>query len=78
MAARWYGFEHPHEDVTYQFAIGTNAGDVDVTGGFVGVGSVSEHTAEGLSLSLQQVGLYKFSKATVCEWFFFHKKMSTE
>ena len=58
MAARWYGFQHPHEDVTYHIAIGTTPGTDDVTG-FADIGSVTEHTEVGLSLSVQQVGLYK-------------------
>ena len=73
MAACWYGFEHPYEDVTYQFAIGTTPGTDDVTG-FMDIGSVTEHTQSGLSLALQQVGLYKLCKATLCECGIFFKE----
>ena len=44
--------------MTYHIAIGTTPGTDDVTG-FADIGSVTEHTEVGLSLSVQQVGLYK-------------------
>ena len=55
IAARWYGFDHPHLDISYQFAIGTNPGTSDVSGSFVNVGSATEYTMSDLSLGQQQV-----------------------
>ncbi len=55
MAARWYGFHHPHLELSYEFAIGTSVGASDVTGSFVEVGSVTEHTETSLSLMQGEV-----------------------
>ncbi|CAH1250566.1 Hypp8875 [Branchiostoma lanceolatum] len=50
LSARWSGFLHEHQDISYQVAAGTSAGATDVVG-FTSVGQAVEWTRTGLSLS---------------------------
>ncbi|XP_066283040.1 uncharacterized protein [Branchiostoma lanceolatum] len=49
LSARWSGFLHEHQDISYQVGAGTSPGATDVVG-FTSVGQATEWTRAGLSL----------------------------
>ncbi|XP_072048762.1 uncharacterized protein [Amphiura filiformis] len=53
--ATWYGFEHPHQYVTYRVAVGSTPGGDNVTNGFVDVGNATFFQQSGLSLEYFQI-----------------------
>ncbi|XP_072048763.1 uncharacterized protein [Amphiura filiformis] len=55
IAATWYGFEHPHQYVTYRVAVGSTPGGDFVTNGFVDVGNATSFQQSGLSLEYFQI-----------------------
>ena len=51
ISAAWYGFEHPHLDVSYEIAVGSEGpGASDVTAGFENVGNVTSYQLVDLQL----------------------------
>ncbi|KAJ8299760.1 hypothetical protein KUTeg_023820 [Tegillarca granosa] len=53
LAARWRGFTHPHQPITYKIYIGTSSGDSDVLN-VTDIGSKTEYIIQGLTLRLYQ------------------------
>ncbi|XP_022103276.1 uncharacterized protein LOC110986013 isoform X2 [Acanthaster planci] len=51
ISALWYGFEHPHLDISYEIAVGLQNGSSDVSGGFIDVGNATFYRLTGLDLS---------------------------
>ncbi|XP_022088109.1 uncharacterized protein LOC110977889 isoform X2 [Acanthaster planci] len=51
ISARWYGFEHPHLDINYEIAVGSEGGTSDISGGLIDVGSATFYRLEGLTLT---------------------------
>ncbi|XP_022107048.1 uncharacterized protein LOC110988105 [Acanthaster planci] len=51
ISARWYGFEHPHLDISYEIAVGSEGGDSDISGGYIDVGNVTSYHLDGLNLT---------------------------
>lgn len=56
LSARWVGFAHPHQSIKYKIFIGTSSGSSDVTG-VIDMGSKTECTVQGLTLTLYQVSV---------------------
>ncbi|XP_022103295.1 uncharacterized protein LOC110986023 [Acanthaster planci] len=52
ISARWYGFEHPHLDISYEIAVGLEGDISDVSGGYIGIGNVTFYHLDGLNLTL--------------------------
>ncbi|XP_038051300.1 uncharacterized protein LOC119724354 isoform X2 [Patiria miniata] len=50
ISARWFGFEHPHLDINYEIAVGSEGGPTDVSDGFINVGNVTFYRLHGLDL----------------------------
>ncbi|XP_078597675.1 uncharacterized protein LOC144873854 [Branchiostoma floridae x Branchiostoma japonicum] len=50
LSARWSGFLHEHQDISYQVGAGTSPGATDVVG-FTSVGQNTEWSRDGLSLT---------------------------
>ncbi|XP_038057739.1 uncharacterized protein LOC119729229 [Patiria miniata] len=50
ISARWFGFEHPHLDINYEIAIGSEGGASDVSDGFIDVGNATFYQLDGLDL----------------------------
>ncbi|XP_038062737.1 uncharacterized protein LOC119733220 [Patiria miniata] len=50
ISARWFGFEHPHLDINYEIAIGSEGGASDVSVGFIDVGNATFYQLDGLDL----------------------------
>ncbi|XP_072033178.1 uncharacterized protein [Amphiura filiformis] len=63
--AHWFGFHHPHLDLSYLFGVGSRPGDVDVSNGYVFVGNKTNH--EEFGLQLQYSKTYYVSITAVCE-----------
>ncbi|XP_022105050.1 uncharacterized protein LOC110986986 isoform X2 [Acanthaster planci] len=52
ISARWFGFDHPHLNISYEIAVGSGRDDLsDVTHGFVNVGSATFYCLNGLDLT---------------------------
>ncbi|XP_022100380.1 uncharacterized protein LOC110984469 isoform X2 [Acanthaster planci] len=52
ISARWFGFEHPHLDISYEIAVGSGGNDLsDASHGFVNVGSATFYRLNGLDLT---------------------------
>ena len=59
MAGRWFGFAHPHLDVTYSISIGSTKGGSDVIS-MKDVGNNLTHKETGLNLTPYQVYVQSF------------------
>ncbi|XP_022102003.1 uncharacterized protein LOC110985345 [Acanthaster planci] len=51
ISARWFGFEHPHLEVSYDIAVGSERGSSDVSGSFISVGNATFYQLDGLDLT---------------------------
>ncbi|XP_038050540.1 uncharacterized protein LOC119723761 [Patiria miniata] len=51
ISARWFGFEHPHLNINYEIAVGSEGGPTDVSGGFINIGSATSYRLHGLDLT---------------------------
>ena len=82
ISARWFGFEHPHLDITYEIAVGSQGPNTsDVTGGFENVGNVTSYHLEnlqleplmvntGMQLFLGSADFLFFFTLQICHWQF--------
>ncbi|XP_072034094.1 uncharacterized protein [Amphiura filiformis] len=50
LAIRWYGFQHPHLNITYKVSFGAEPGQSELTDGYISVGN--NHSFEATELSL--------------------------
>ena len=57
--AHWFGFHHPHCDLTYSFGVGSRSGEVDVSNGYIIVGDKTDHEEFGLPLQYFKVSSTK-------------------
>ena len=61
LALCWFGFEHPHLDITYKLAFGTSPGGSDVTQGYITVENNLQYEKTGLNLVAFQVNFILLS-----------------